>query len=55
MSEDGADLGVVVVLNFSGGRVATFVTDLRVDLPNSAYIAGTEGTLQVYCKCEALF
>lgn len=47
LTEDGADLGASVSMLFSDGRVASFVTDLRVDLPCSAAIAGTEGTIEV--------
>jgi len=42
LTEDGVDLGLSVALHFSNNRMATFVTDLRVDLPCEADI-GCEG------------
>ena len=41
------DLGLSVALHFSGGRLANFVTDLRVDLPCDAVVIGTEGSIKV--------
>ena len=32
-------------MHFRGGRLATFVTDLRLDLPCTAVIAGKTGQL----------
>ncbi len=51
----GVDRGVSVAMHFAGGRVATFVTDLRVDLPCTADIAGTQGLIQVLLKDDRIF
>ena len=47
VNEDGVDLGVTVCLHFSAGKMATLVTDLRVDLPNIGHVSGTKGAFQV--------
>ncbi len=47
INEDGVDLGVTVSLNFDGKGVATFSTDMRVNLPNRAVIAGRKGLITV--------
>jgi len=46
LTHDGVDLGLSVALHFSDNRMATFVTDLRVDLPCEADI-GCEGGGQI--------
>ena len=46
-NENGVDLGLSVTLHFPQYRMATFDTDLRVDLPNTAFMAGTEGSIQI--------
>merc|ERR1719150_638591 len=46
-NENGVDLGMSVTLYFPDYKMATFNTDLRVDLPNTAHIAGTEGLLKI--------
>merc|ERR1719430_963320 len=46
LTPDGVDLGMSVALHFSKNRIATFVTDLRVDLPCEADI-GCEGGGQI--------
>ena len=46
-NENGVDLGMSVTLYFSEDRMATFNTDLRVDLPNTASIAGTQGQIRI--------
>jgi dihydrodiol dehydrogenase / D-xylose 1-dehydrogenase (NADP) len=47
VNEDGVDLGLSATLNFPGDGLATFNTDLRVNLPNRAIIAGTKGIITV--------
>ena len=47
LNNDGIDLGFNAVLKFSNDGIATINTDLRVDLPNSAVLAGTYGTIIV--------
>ena len=56
VNENGVDLGVTVSLHFKGKGVATFSTDLRVNLPNRAVIAGRSGliTVKIFC-CFFLF
>ena len=46
-NENGVDLGMSVTLHFPQYRMATFNTDLRVDLPNTAFMAGTGGSIQI--------
>ena len=43
----GVDVAISVALYFSGSRMATFITDLRVDLPCEAYISTTGGQVKV--------
>eukprot|EP00092_Neocalanus_flemingeri_P010904 GFUD01011744.1.p1 GENE.GFUD01011744.1~~GFUD01011744.1.p1 ORF type:complete len:334 (+),score=122.08 GFUD01011744.1:85-1086(+) len=47
LNEDGVDIAMSVALYFSGSRMATFITDLRVDLPCEAYISTTGGQVKV--------
>ena len=47
INENGVDLGLNVVLKFPNNGIATFNTDLRVNLPNNAVIAGTKGIITV--------
>jgi predicted dehydrogenase len=47
INEDGVDLGLSATLHFPGDGLATFNTDLRVNLPNRGIIAGTKGILTV--------
>ena len=50
LNENGIDLGVSCALHFSGNRVATFITDLRVVLSNEAIVYGSEGRVKVKRK-----
>ena len=43
----GVDLGVSVCLQYPGNRTATFVTDLRVDMPCEATVHGKEGAIRL--------
>ena len=45
--EDGCDESTSVTLLYTKGRTATLVTHSRVQLPNSATIIGTKGTITV--------
>jgi dihydrodiol dehydrogenase / D-xylose 1-dehydrogenase (NADP) len=45
--EDGCDESTSTSLIYSRGRTATLVTHSRVQLPNSAIIVGTKGTITV--------
>jgi len=47
LNEDGVDVAMSVALYFSGSRMATFITDLRVDLPCEAYISTSGGQIKV--------
>lgn len=47
LNDDGVDIALSVALYFSNSRMATFVTDLRVDLPCEAYISTTGGQVKV--------
>jgi len=47
LNEDGVDVAMSVALYFSGSRMATFVTDLRVDLPCEAHISTPNGQVKV--------
>jgi len=48
LNENGVDVALSVALYFSGARTATFVTDLRVDLPCEAHIATTGGQVKIH-------
>ena len=43
----GVDVALSVALYFSGSRMATFITDLRVDLPCEAHISTTTGQIKI--------
>jgi len=47
LNEDGVDVALSVALYFSGSRMATFITDLRVDLPCEAHISTTTGQVKI--------
>lgn len=47
INESGVDLGITSALHFSNQRMATFNTDLRIQLPNQGIIAGTNGYITV--------
>eukprot|EP00090_Calanus_glacialis_P011589 TRINITY_DN19969_c0_g1_i1.p1 TRINITY_DN19969_c0_g1~~TRINITY_DN19969_c0_g1_i1.p1 ORF type:complete len:334 (-),score=99.93 TRINITY_DN19969_c0_g1_i1:36-1037(-) len=47
LNEDGVDVAMSVALYFSGSRMATFITDLRVDLPCEAHISSSGGQVKV--------
>ena len=47
LNENDVDLSSSTTLIYSGGRSATLLTHCQVNLPNSAYIIGTEGTIKV--------
>ena len=47
VNDRGVDLGVSVSMRFPTKGSATFSTDLRVNLPNTATIAGTKGSVAV--------
>jgi len=45
--EDGCDESTSTSLLYTGGRTATLITHSRVQLPNTAVIVGTKGTITV--------
>ena len=47
INENGVDIGLTAVLKFPNDGMAAFTTDLRVDLPCSAIVTGTKGTITV--------
>ena len=47
INKEGVDLGFSATLHFPGNGLATVNTDLRVNLPNRAVIAGTNGIIKV--------
>jgi len=47
LNEDGVDVALSVALYFPGSRMATFITDLRVDLPCEAHISTTTGQVKI--------
>lgn len=47
LNSNGVDQGLSVTLHFDNGRMATFATELRVELPNEAHIVATKGSIKV--------
>ncbi|XP_033222246.1 trans-1,2-dihydrobenzene-1,2-diol dehydrogenase-like [Belonocnema kinseyi] len=56
LNEDGVDLSMSATLKFKGDRMATILTSGLVNLPNEAFIVGTEGTIKIpnfWCPTRA--
>jgi predicted dehydrogenase len=47
LNNDGVDLSSTTTLVYPHGGTATSVTNLAVDYPNDAFVAGTKGTIHV--------
>jgi len=46
-TESGFDKDASVVLKYSNGRISTFFSHCKVNLPNEATIFGTQGNIKV--------
>ena len=47
INQNGVEIGICAILKFPENGLATFNTDLRVELPNRATISGTKGIITV--------
>jgi len=47
LTESGFDKDASVVLKYSNGRISTFFSHCKVNLPNEATIFGTQGNIKV--------
>lgn len=47
INKEGVDESMTCTITYKGGRTAVLSTHTKVELPNSAFIVGTKGTIQV--------
>lgn len=47
LTESGFDKDASVILKYSNGRISTFLSHFKVDLPNEAIVFGTKGNIKV--------
>ncbi|XP_060849245.1 trans-1,2-dihydrobenzene-1,2-diol dehydrogenase-like [Rhopalosiphum padi] len=48
LTESGFDKDASVILKYSNGRISTFLSHFKVDLPNEAIVFGTKGNIKLY-------